>query len=190
MKTRFLALGAALLLILGLSVACSNKNNTAGVNKDQIKSQLKQANLNDVDVKVDNDKKVVRLDGDVQTDAQKDQAEQIAKNSAPSYVIANEIGVRPESASGEAKKVDSNLDDAIKSDWKALEAKNHWGNQHINTDVKNGVLTLKGDVDTPAQRENIEAAAAKLPNVTQVVNELQVKSAKKARKSHSQTASE
>jgi hyperosmotically inducible periplasmic protein len=189
MKTKFLSLGLALLLVVSLGVACSNTNR-AGVNEDQVKSQLKQAGLDDVKVDVDNDKKVVRLDGNVKTDTQKDQAEQIAKTAAPSYVVANEIGVRPENAEGQAKKVDSNLDDAIKNDWKALEAKNNWGNQHINADVKNGVLTLKGDVDTPAQRATVEKAAAQIPNVTQVVNELDVKSAKHGRKPSAQTASE
>jgi len=189
MKTRFLPLGLAILMILGLSVACSN-NKRAGIDEDQVKNQLQQAGLNDVKVHVDNDKKVVRLDGDVQTDQQKDQAEQIAKQAAPAYVVSNEIGVRPENASGQAGKVDSNLDDGIKSDWKALEAKNNWGNQHINADVKNGVLTLKGDVDTPAQRTAIEKAAATIPNVTQVVNELDVKSAKHNKKSNAQTATE
>lgn len=190
MKMKFLALGAALLLVVGLSVACSNNKMKTGKMDDSIiKNQLKQANLNDVKVKLDNDKKVVTLDGTVQTDDQKTEAEQIAKTAAPDYVVSNEIGVRPENASGEASKVDSNLDDAIKSDWKALEAKNHWGNQHINADVKNGVLTLKGDVDTQHQRTEIEKAAATIPNVTQVVNELDVKSAKHGKKS-AQTASE
>lgn len=191
MKTKFLALATALLLILGFGLACNNKRNTAGVDDSRIKDQLKQANLNDVKVDVDNDKRVVRLDGDVQTEDQKAQAEQIAKSAAPDYVVANEIGVRPDNASGEAKKVDSNLDDAIKSEWKALEAKNHWDNQHINADVNNGVLTLKGDVDTMQQRTTIEKAAAKIPNVTQVVNELDVKSAKHGnKKSAAQTASD
>lgn len=192
MKMKFLALGAALLLVAGLSIACSKNDqmNTSKMDDSLIKNQLKQANLNDVKVHLDNDKKVIRLDGTVQTDDQKNEAEQIAKTAAPDYVVSNEIGVRPENASGEASKVDSNLDDAIKSDWKALEAKNHWGNQHINADVKNGVLTLKGDVDTMQQRTTIEKAAATIPNITQVVNELDVKSAKHGKKSAAQTATE
>jgi hyperosmotically inducible periplasmic protein len=179
MKTRFLALGMALMLFFGLAACNNNKKNTAKLDNDQVENQLKQAGYNDVNVKVDNDKAVVTLTGDVKSAEDKDHAEQIAKSSAPNFVISNEIGVRPEGAESQAKSVDSNTDDAIKSDWKALEAKNNWKNQHINADVKNGVLTLKGDVDTPAQRASIEKSAAKLPNVQQVVNELQVKSANK-----------
>lgn len=191
MKTKFLALGMALLLIFG--VACSsNKKSSAKLDDDTVKNQLQQAGLNDVKVDVDNDKKVVKLEGNVKTDAEKAQAEQIARQAAPDFVVANEVGIRPEGAESQARKVEGNLDDAIKNDWKALEAQNNWGDQHIRTDVKNGVLTLKGDVDTPQMRADVEKAAAKLPNVQQVVNELDVKSAKgkKANKSGTTTAAE
>lgn len=190
MKTKFLPLGVAILMVVGLSVACSNGKKNAGVDKDQVKNQLQQAGLNDVKVAVNNDKKVVTLQGNVQSDDQKNEAEQIAQSAAPAYVVSNEIGVQPENAANDTGKVNSNLDDGIKSDWKALEARNNWGNQHINADVKNGVLTLKGDVDTMAQRTTIEKEAAKIPNVTQVVNELDVKAAKHNKKSHATTASE
>ena len=51
--------------------------------------------------------------------------------------------------------------------------------QHISFDAKNGVLTLKGDVDTSAQRQQVEKLASTVPNVQQVVNELDVKGAKR-----------
>jgi hyperosmotically inducible periplasmic protein len=190
MKTKFLSIGLAFAIIFGLAACNANKKNTAKLDDDQVKNALKQAGYDDVNVKVDNDKAVVTLDGNVKTSEDKDKAEQIAKSSAPNFVVANQLAVRPEGAESQAKKVESNMDDAIKSDWKALEAKNNWENQHITSDVKNGVLTLKGDVDTPGQRSAVEKAAAKIPNVEQVVNELQVKSAKKGKKAAAQSASE
>jgi hyperosmotically inducible periplasmic protein len=190
MKTKFLSLGLACALFLGLA-ACSNTNkNTAKLDGDKVEDQLKQAGYNDVNVKVDNDKAVVTLDGKVKSAEDKDKVEQIAKSSAPNFVVANELSVQPEGMEGQAKDVASNTDDAIKSEWKALEAKMKLENQHIDSDVKNGVLTLKGDVDTPAQRAAIEKAAAKIPHVEQVVNELQVKSAKKGKAAGAQSASE
>jgi len=60
---------------------------------------------------------------------------------------------------------------------------NHLDSQHIRYDAKNGVLTLKGDVDNTAQREDAEKLAATVPNVQQVVNELDVKGAKAKHKS-------
>jgi len=170
-------------LMMG-AIACSNNStpsqigskDTNKLDDSHIKNNLKQANLGDVKVDVNNDKKVVTLSGDVKNDAAKQQAEDIARSNANGYVVANEVGVRPDNDAN-AKKVDSNTDDAIKAHWRALEAENNWGNQHIRTSVKNGVLTLKGDVDTPAQRETVERSAAKINGVQQVVNELSVKNA-------------
>src|SRR6266568_6692065 len=174
------AMGAV--LMLG-TIGCSNNSapnmgstTSNKLDDSQIKNNLKQANLANVKVDVNNDKKVVTLSGDVKTDAAKQQAEDIARSNASGYVVANEVGVRPDNDTN-AQKVDSNIDDAIKSRWKAMEAENNWGNQHIRTSVKNGVLTLKGDVDTPAQRETVERSAAKIDGVQQVVNELSVKNA-------------
>jgi len=178
--THFLALFALVAALF--TIACSQqKANTPDVT-DQIKDSLKANNLGDVKVSEDKDKGVVTLSGDVKSDEQKAQAEDIARKSAGGLIVANEIGVRPEGAEGDAKKVDKNLDKGIEDNFKAALTENGMDNQHIRFDSKNGVLTLKGDVDSPAQRQSAEKMAAKIPNVTQVVNELEVKGAKKARR--------
>ena len=43
---------------------------------------------------------------------------------------------------------------------------------------KNGVITLTGNVNSQSQRQEAEKLAAGVPNVKQVVNELQVKNEK------------
>ena len=196
-----IALALALVATLSLGVACNNnkkdqqtsstentamgaKTETANgqqgkVDKDAINNALTAANLGSVKVDVDNDKNVVKLGGQVDNADQKSQAEQIAKQNAGGFVVANEIEVAPTNATNDTKKVGNKLDDSIKDQWKALSAQNNWDNQHINSDVKNGVLTLKGDVDTQSQRAAVEKAAAKIPHVKQVVNELTVKDASK-----------
>ena len=164
------------------TIACSQqKANTPDVT-DQIKDSLKANNLGDVKVSEDKDKGVVTLSGDVKSEEDKAQAEDIARKSAGGLIVANELGVRPEGSEGDAKKVDKNLDKGIEDNFRAALTENGMENQHIRFDSKNGVITLKGDVDNPAQRESAEKMAAKIPNVTQVVNELQVKGAKKARR--------
>jgi osmotically-inducible protein OsmY len=175
-----LTIAAVLIMVMGLAIGCSSdRDRGARLDDDRIDNALKQANMGDVRVSVDNDQKVVTLDGEVNSDAAKAQAEQIAQANAAGYVVRNQIGVRPEGAEDRAENIDSAQDDAIKAQWEAVVAKNKWDNQHINADVKNGVITLKGDVDRAAQRAAVEKAAAKIPNVTQVVNELEVKSAKR-----------
>jgi hyperosmotically inducible protein len=179
MKLR-LTIAAILIMVMGLAIGCSSdRDRGARLDDDKIENALKQANVNDVRTSVDHDKKVVTLDGEVNSDAAKAQAEQIAQANAAGYVVRNQIGVRPEGAEDRAENIDSAQDDAIKAQWEAVVAKNKWDNQHINADVKNGVLTLKGDVDRAPQRVAVEKAAAKIPNVKQVVNELEVKSAKR-----------
>jgi hyperosmotically inducible periplasmic protein len=178
--TRILALLALMAAVF--TIACSQqKANTPDVT-DQIKDSLKANNLNDVKVSEDRDKGVVTLSGDVKSDEEKTQAEDIARKGANGLIVANEIGVRPEGAEGDAKKVDKNLDKGIEDNFKAALTENGMDNQHIRYESNNGVLTLKGDVDSPAQRQSAEKMAAKIPNVSQVVNELEVKGAKKNRK--------
>ncbi|HEX8924896.1 MAG TPA: BON domain-containing protein [Terriglobales bacterium] len=150
---------------------------TGKLDDSKIKDALQKANLNDVKVDVDNDNRVVKLNGNVQNEDQRTQAEQIAKANSNGFVVANQIGLRPQGENN-AGKVSSKTDDAIKDHLKALEARNNnWGGHHIRTDVKNGVVTLKGDVDTMQQHDEIERAAANVPEVRQVVNQLQVKQA-------------
>jgi hyperosmotically inducible periplasmic protein len=168
-------------LLLCLAIGCSsNKANTPDV-KDQVTKALDNAGYKDLRVDVNHDKELVTLAGDVKTQADKEKAEELAKNAASGYVVSNEIGVRPEGVEHEAKQIDSNVDDAIKKDFKAVIIAHRLEKQHIRYDAKNGVLTLKGDVDTDGQREQVEKLAAGVPNVQQVVNELDVKGAKKRR---------
>jgi hyperosmotically inducible periplasmic protein len=175
-KTLMAALAS---LLLCLAIGCStNKANTPDV-KDQVSKALDNAGYKDLKVDVNKDKELVTLTGDVKTQEDKERAEGLAKNAASGYVVSNEIGVRPEGVEHDAKKIDSNVDDAIEKDFKAVIIAHRLEKQHIRFDAKNGVLTLKGDVDNAGQREQVEKLAASVPNVQQVVNELDVKGAKK-----------
>jgi hyperosmotically inducible protein len=174
-----------ILLILAMAVGCSQQRaNTPDV-KNAVEDALKAGGYSNINVDQDRDKGVVTLKGDVQTQEDKDKAQQIAENAAHGMVIANQIGVRPSGDAGDqAKKVDKNTDDAIEDHMKAAIAANNWDNQHIRFDAKNGVLTLKGDVDTPGQRTQVQDAAKNIPGVQQVVNELEVKGQKQSAARH------
>lgn len=176
---RFLT--SILLAVLGLAllVGCSKQRANTPPAKDNVEQALKQNGLADINVDEDRDKGVITLNGNVQSDEQKAQAEQLAKQAAPADVIANQIAVLPAGDESAAKKVESNTDDGIEDNFKATIAAHHWDNQHVHFKAKNGVLTLTGDVDAPAQRQEIEQAAAQVPGVQQVVNELKVKGAKR-----------
>jgi hyperosmotically inducible protein len=175
------ALVLPVILAAIFTVACSQQRaNTPDVT-GIVKDALKAHNMTDVKVSEDRDKGVVTLSGDVKSEQDKADAEALAKQNANGLIIANEIGVRPEGAESAAKEVDKNLDKGIEDNYRAALIANGIDNQHIHFTATNGVITLKGDVDTPSQRETAEEMAAKTPNVSQVVNELEVKGAKKAR---------
>jgi hyperosmotically inducible protein len=159
--------------VITVALACSNRQQAPDVTSD-IRHALDQAGLKDVKVGQDRVKAVVNLSGDVATDADKTRAETIAHSIAGDQVVSNEIGVRPNGDQGTARKVDSDLDSAVD---KSLDATlvQHRLKDNVRYDVKNGVVTLKGRVASEAQRTSVEKLAKDVPNVKEVVNELDVK---------------
>jgi hyperosmotically inducible periplasmic protein len=167
-------LALALVFAIGIGVGCSSKRNNKSV-KANVENSIQQAGVKDVSVAEDRDKMVVTLTGNVPEESQKTQAEQAATAAAPGWVIANEIGVRPAGAEGDAKSISSNVDDAIEKNYKAALVANNLDNAGIHAEAKNGVLTLNGKVANPQQRDEAQKLAASVPNVGQVVNKLEVK---------------
>src|SRR5437867_425231 len=159
-------------MALAITLACTNTK--APDVTDNMRHALDGAGLSDVRVSQDRDKNVVTLSGNVATDDEKAHAESIAKAQAGSAVVADEIGVRPKDDEGTAKKVDSELDSGIDKNLEAMLVQ-HKMNRAVRYDVNNGVVTLKGDVPSQGQRSNVEKLAQQVPNVKQVVNELEVK---------------
>jgi hyperosmotically inducible periplasmic protein len=166
----------ALLLAVCLS-ACSSSPSKSPDVADNIRKSLDRANLKDVSVSQDRDKGVVTLTGTTASDSDKAQAESIAKSIAGSQVVANEIAVRPPDDASTAKKVESDTDSAIDKNLHALLVKNRLDHS-VKYDVKNGVVTLSGTVNSQSKRAAVEKMATKVPNVQQVVNELEVKNQK------------
>ena len=160
-------------LALALAVACSDKQKAPDVTSD-IRHALDQAGLNDVSVSQDREKGVVTLSGKAATDDDKSRAESIARSIAGTQVVSNEIGVRPNGDESTAKKVDSDLDSGIDKNLDAMLVQ-HKLKRDVRYDVNNGVVTLKGDVPSQSQRASVEKLAGQVPNVRQVVNELEVK---------------
>jgi hyperosmotically inducible protein len=155
---------------------CSSSATKSPDVADSIRKSLDGANLKDVSVSQDRDKGVVTLGGHVAADADKAQAESIAKSLAGSQVIANQIAVIPAGAT-DAKKVNSDLDAGIEKNVDAALIQNRL-KKGVKYEVKNGVVTLSGEVRSQALRAQAQSVAAAVPNVQQVVNELQVKNQK------------
>ena len=176
MKTHKLSLSLLALLVVGLLVGCSTSTKSPDVS-DSIRKSLDQAGLKDVTVSQDRDKGVVTLGGHVTAEADKAQAESLAKSIAGEQVIANQIAVTLPGVEGEAKAVNSDLDAGIEKNLDAALITNRV-NKGVKFDVKHGVVTLTGEVNSKTQRARAEKVASSVPNVKQVVNELEIKNPK------------
>jgi len=169
------------LLIVGTLAGCSGTRKSPDVS-DSIRKSLDQAGLQDVSVSQDRDKGVVTLGGHIPSDGDKAHAESIAKSIAGGQVVSNQIALIPPAVESEAKTVNADLDKGIEKNLDAALIQ-HRINKGIKDDVKNGVVTLTGEVNSQGRRAQVEKVASAVPNVQQVVNEVQVKD-QKATSSH------
>ena len=163
---------AGLILLAGCSSTTQAPDVTAA-----IRDSLNQAGLKDVAVSQDREKGVVTIKGNVAADSDKMRAESIAKSLAGSQVVANEIAVLPPGVESEAKTINKDLDEGIKKNLDAVLIQQSLHDE-VKYDVKNGVVTLTGDVKSQATRTAAQQIAAGVPYVQQVVNKLEVKNQK------------
>ena len=173
MKSTILVLVATITLVLNIACSANHANDVSY--KDQVKRALEQADLKDVTVDEDRDKNTITLGGTLHSNDAKVKAGEVARSAAPNRTVANEISVQPVGVESEAKDIASNLDDGIEKNYKAALISSGLDKQHIRFDAKNGVLTLKGSVQTGKEREEAQRVAAAIPHVQQVVNNIEVR---------------
>jgi osmotically-inducible protein OsmY len=176
MKTYKLVLSLLTLLVIATLVGCSTTAKSRDVT-EAIRTSLDQAGFKDVTVSQDREKGVVTLGGHVASEGDKVQAESLAKSFAAEQVVANQVAVTPPGAESEAKSVNSELDAGIEHNLNAALITNKL-HELVKFDVKNAVVTLTGEVRSTPEREQAEKVASSVPNVKQVVNEMQVKNQK------------
>lgn len=174
-RTSLLSLSA----LLAAALVAAGCHSSHPDEKSMVTNALSTNNLSAVSVSQDRDKGVMTLSGNVTSQDQKTQAESLAKQAAPDYTVADEIGVTPPAEESQAKSVASNLDSGIEDNFKAeIKANKNLDDQSISASAKNGTVILKGTVKTEKQKKEAGMLAKKVPNVKQVVNELEVKPGK------------
>jgi hyperosmotically inducible protein len=177
MKKLRLSVVMVALLAVGILVGCSQTATKSPDVADGIRKSLDQAGFKNVTVSQDRDKGIVSLGGQVASENDKSQAESIAKSLAGAQVVADQIAVIPVGAEREARAVNSDLDQGIEKNLDAALIQNKL-HRSVKYEVKNGVVTLTGEVNSEDKRARAEKVATGVPNVTQVVNNLQVKNQK------------
>jgi hyperosmotically inducible periplasmic protein len=140
--------------------------------KNQVSDELKNASINDVNVDYDRHAKVVHLKGAVDSAAERSRAEEIARHAVgTSGTVANELtvkGVDSRSADDHDGDIRRVLNDKVDNDAVLKD-------RDINFDVNNGVVTIKGDVRTAAEKQKVGEMAPATENVKDVVNSLDIK---------------
>ena len=177
MKTTKLFIAVLALLAIGSIAGCRGTSANSPDVSGSIRKSLDQAGLKSVSVSQDRDRGVVTLGGNVTNANDKAQAESLAKSLAGSQVVADQIAVIPEGNASAQVAMNTDLDQGIEKNLDAAMIQNKL-HPAVSYSVKNAVVTLTGDVQTSDTRKQAETIALAVPNVQQVVNDLQVKNQK------------
>jgi hyperosmotically inducible periplasmic protein len=177
MKSLRLSLVILTLVAVGALSGCAATAEKSPDVSASIRAALDQAGLKAVSVSQDRDKGIVTLGGQVASEEDKAQAETVAKALAGAQVVAVQIAVVPVGAESDAKAMNTDLDKGIE---KNLDAALILNKMHdtVKYDVKNGVVTLTGEVNSQELRDFAQKLATTVPYVKQVVNDVQVKNQK------------
>ena len=164
MQSRF---GAAVLASV-LAVACHRGPDP----RDNVNRALKDAQLDKVEVKWDDDAHIAHLRGTVDTPTDKQRAEDVAAAAVgTSGRVLNELtikGVNDTTASDLDGKIKSSLKRMIDND-PALK------NRDIDFEVTNGVVTVKGAVQSAVEKSRVTELVREAPGVKATANALEIK---------------
>jgi osmotically-inducible protein OsmY len=138
--------------------------------KRDVEDELRfDPDIDATDIAVAVSKGVVTLSGFVRSYSQKTQAERDAKRIAGVVGVANDIEVR-------LPVIDERPDPEIARDAvNALKAELPYSSENIKVIVKNGWLTLEGNVEWNYSRERAESAVKRARGVKGVTNSIVVK---------------
>ena len=156
---------SALLVGAPLSSACNRRPDV----KEQVQNSLKQANIDDVNVDWDKKENVVHLKGNVDSSTERQRAEQVATAAVgTSGKVLNELTVEDVN-----DKTADNLDGQIRDRLSEMVDRDQTlTDRDINFDVNNGVVTIKGDVRTAAEKNRVSELVKAAPGVKDFANGL------------------
>jgi osmotically-inducible protein OsmY len=177
MKALGTFLSALALFALSAFAGCSGSAEKSPDVSPAVRGALERSGYSDVSVSEDRTNGVVTLGGKVASDSAKLQAESLAKSLAGSQVVADQIAVILQDNAGAAREVNADLDQAIEHNLEAALIESNL-KKDVTEHVKNGVVTLTGQVSSQRSRAEAQSVATEVPNVQQVVNEVQVKGQK------------
>lgn len=186
------------------STTTANSNPNKGLTSSDIEQTVKSRLASDqrtqdskIDVSADADKNEVTLKGTVYTEAARMRAVELAKSVQPGVQVVDKIDVKPgempktaynddlaREERAKAKTNNETIGDTIDDAWihskiaAKLISDSATPARKINIDVVNGVVTLRGTVDTPEAKKQAEQIAKDTDGVKKVSNMLKIGVAK------------
>lgn len=163
----FRVCAATVMACVGL--ACHRGPDTEGT----LRKALDQANMHQVEVKVDGDERIVHLKGTVASMAERSRAEEVADAVVgTSGRVLNELTVKglndttADDLDGDIRK---NLDRVIDNDATLKQ-------RDVNFEVTNGMVAIKGTVRSVDEKNRVGELTKAAPGVKDVANGLQIES--------------
>lgn len=172
MRVAYTSVAVAFTLAL-VTGACSN--NEMPDPSARTEQALKDANIQDVNVDWDSDSRVAHLKGTVDSTGERDRAAQVAETAVgTSGKVLNELtveNVNENTADDMDGRIRTALADMVDRDQVLRD-------RDINFDVNNGVVTVKGEVRTTAEKNTVSDLVKAAPGVKDFANALEIAPAK------------
>jgi osmotically-inducible protein OsmY len=136
------------------------------------------------DIDVDTSNGVVTLKGAVESEAERRQAEALARSTDGVREVQNQLTMEPVAepvaplpdARATADEAEAKVEDAVVTTkiQSQFFLDDDVKGRDINVDTRNGIVTLKGSVENEAQKKEAEQIATGTEGVTKVINQLTI----------------
>ena len=167
MKLSLIAISAALVISLA---GCERRSASDTTITTAVKNKLAaDPTTSAAKIDVDTSNGVVTLSGKVPTAAEKSEAERIARNTQGVRQVVNNISAEGGEGGAGGMLSDAAILASIKSQYMTN------GIIGTNVDVKNGEVTITGEVDNPQEKSRAEEIARQASGVKSVKNLLTIK---------------
>jgi len=165
--TRWLSLVA---IAAAVGAGCQRAPDT----EENVCEALDQANMQVVQVEVDDDSSIVHLKGIVDSTGDRTRAEEVASAAVgTSGRVLNELTVKGLN-DDTADDLDDDIDDTLN---RTVDNEPVLKERDIEFDVVNGMVTIKGEVVSAGEKAQVEQLAKAAPGVKDVANGLEIKAA-------------
>jgi osmotically-inducible protein OsmY len=161
---------AALITFAGMTAACSDTADNQPDYEARVNEQLETADLDSVNVDWKEDERALHLTGEVERQADKARAEELAQQIVgTSGRVVNEVEVEGVDYS----EIDNRIEESLGN---MFEDRTEWDfdGRGVSFDSEQGVVTITGTVESATTKQKIGQRAKALAGVKEVVNNLEI----------------